>query len=184
MAPEPLKQWSTDDVITWLCAIGLGDKADAFKENAVDGNLLSSLSKEDLTGDLGLSSLQAKKVLLEMDFINGLTSGGGGGGADPEEIQRLQQELQEKDAKIADLEAMLQAMKPTSCSRPGSQVSTTATANTISPQHHVARGAAGGAFRGAVGGAVGKSYFESLVLIVVAKWKYKSHSECIRSIQI
>ncbi len=86
--------------------------AEDFKENVVHGNLFASLSKEDLTGDLGLSSLQAKKVLLEMEIAHELTSNTGGG-ADPEEIKRLEEELQAKNIEIADLKAMLQSMKPT-----------------------------------------------------------------------
>lgn len=112
MAPEPVNQWSVDDVATWLCAIGLGAKVEPFKENAVDGALLATLSKEDLQNDLELSGIQAKKVLLELEFIDGLTSGGGGGEADPEEIQKLQAELAEKDETIAQLEKEIAALKP------------------------------------------------------------------------
>ena len=81
----------------------------------VDGNLFASLSKEDVTHDLGLSSLQAKKVLLEMEIAHELTSDTGGGrvGADPEAIKRLEEELQAKNTEIADLKAMLQSMQPT-----------------------------------------------------------------------
>lgn len=110
MAPEPIQQWSVDNVCTWLTAIGLGSKAEAFQENGVDGNLLCSLTKDDLTNDLSLSGLQAKKVLLEIEFAQGLTSGGGGG-ADPAELEALQSQLAEKDTKIAQLEQELAALK-------------------------------------------------------------------------
>lgn len=172
MAPEPLQQWSSDDVVTWLCAIGLGSKADAFKDNAVDGSLLSSLTKEDLTSDLGLSGLQAKKVLLEMDFINGLTSGEGGGGADPEEMNRLQEELQAKDATIAQLRAELDALtvKSVPAPAPAPVHYAPAPAPRAAPppyrnEHHVVKGAAGGAAKGAVTGAVSKySQFPNIYL--------------------
>lgn len=118
MAPEPVNQWSVDDVATWLCAIGLGSKVDPFKENAVDGALLETLSQEDLQNDLGLSGIQTKKVLLELEFAQGLTSGGGGGG-DSEEVAQLQEllkesqeQVKEKDAKIAQLEQEIAALKP------------------------------------------------------------------------
>jgi hypothetical protein len=183
MAPKPLEQWSADNVVTWICAIGLGEHADEFKENAVDGNLLASLSKEDLSGDLGLSPLQAKKVLLEMDFVRQLTSGGGGG-ADPEEIKRLEQELQAKNAEIADLKAMLQAMQPT----PAERAPAPAPAPKAAPpppshrnEHYVVRGAAGGAAKGAVAGAVGKyccrKWFESCQTISLISILLK-HSRC------
>ena len=108
MAPEPIQQWSVDNVCTWLTAIGLGSKAEAFKDNGVDGSLLCTLSTNDLTSDLSLSGIQAKKVLLEIEFAQGL---GSGGGADPVELEALQSQLAEKDAKIAELEKELAALK-------------------------------------------------------------------------
>lgn len=106
MAPEPLDQWSVDDVATWLCAIGLGAHVSPFKENSVDGALLATLSKEDLQNDLGLSGIQAKKVLVELDFINGLTSGDGRG-VDPAKVQSLKAQMAEKDDRIAQQDSRI-----------------------------------------------------------------------------
>lgn len=163
MAPEPVNQWSVDDVATWLCAIGLGSKVEAFKENAVDGGLLCTLSKEDLQNDLELSGIQAKKVLMELDFANSLTSGGGGG-ADPAEIEALQAQLKEKDAKIAQLEQEIAALKPAPPPEPVKSVPAPAPAPTYhapapAPRRGrpVVKGAAGGAAKGAATGAVGES---------------------------
>jgi len=162
MAPQPVNQWSVNNVATWLCAIGLGSKADAFKDNAVDGSLLCTLSAEDLTNDLGLSGIQSKKVLMELDFAQSLTSGGGGA-ADPAEIEALQQELAEKNAKIAELEEELAALKPTPAPAPAPVHHAPAPAPVYHApppprrEHHVVKGAAGGAAKGAVTGAVGES---------------------------
>jgi len=54
----------------------------------VDGDLLLSLSIEDLKNDLGLSSLQAKKVMKNIEFSRSLTEGNGGG-EDAEKVKVL-----------------------------------------------------------------------------------------------
>lgn len=76
--PFAVNQWSVDDVCTWLTAIGMGQKAQPFQTNGVDGGLLTDMSANDLTNDLGLDSFEAKKVLRELDFAKGLSSGGDG----------------------------------------------------------------------------------------------------------
>lgn len=55
---KAVQDYSIEEVGYWLQAIGL--PSEAFTENAVDGEMLCTLTKEDLTGDLGLSSLQGK----------------------------------------------------------------------------------------------------------------------------
>ena len=54
-----IKEYNVEEIGFWVESIGL-DSA-SFKENAVDGDMLCSLTKEDLTGDLGLSSLQGEE---------------------------------------------------------------------------------------------------------------------------
>jgi SAM domain (Sterile alpha motif) len=66
-------EFDLDDVCTFLTAIGLGDKAEPFRENCVDGSLLCTLTAEDLTSDLGLTGLQAKKLLRSIDAENNST---------------------------------------------------------------------------------------------------------------
>jgi hypothetical protein len=44
-AGEP---WLLQDVINWLCSLGLQDYAPAFRARAVDGPALLSLQNEDL----------------------------------------------------------------------------------------------------------------------------------------
>ena len=163
MAPKPVSQWSVDNVCTWLSAIGLGSKAAPFKDNAVDGSLLSTLSAEDLSADLGLSNIQAKKVLHELEFVASLSSGGGGGGGDyyDEQIQQLQEELAAKDATIRQLQEELAAFKaPVQKAAPAASTHHATTHHQPPPpprnEHHVIKGAAGGAAKGAVTGAVGE----------------------------
>ena len=55
-----IKNFDNQEVCIWLNAIGLGSKVGPFQANAVDGDLLCSLSQEDLTNDLGLSGLQVR----------------------------------------------------------------------------------------------------------------------------
>lgn len=67
-------EFDLDNVCTFLTAIGLGDKAEPFRENCVDGSLLCTLTTEDLTSDLGLTGLQAKKLLRSIDAENNSTN--------------------------------------------------------------------------------------------------------------
>ena len=80
-------------VAMWLLAIGLGSKAENFKEQGVDGSMLVLLSQEDFA-DLGLSSLQGKKILNSLEFSKNLAEGNGQGSstADQEELQQLRDE--------------------------------------------------------------------------------------------
>jgi hypothetical protein len=57
-----IKDFDNQEVCIWLNAIGLGSKVGPFRDNAVDGDLLCSLSQEDLTNDLGLSGLQVRMI--------------------------------------------------------------------------------------------------------------------------
>ena len=57
------KTWSVVMVASWLDALCLGHLSERFRENGVDGEFLSELSQEDLVGELGLSKLQAKKII-------------------------------------------------------------------------------------------------------------------------
>ena len=55
--------WSIDDVVAYLGRLGLGHVSEAFRANGVDGAFLDTLSEEDLVQELGLSKLQARKVM-------------------------------------------------------------------------------------------------------------------------
>ena len=163
MPPKPVAQWSVDDVAVWLSAIGLGAHAGPFQENAVDGSLLLTLSQGDFTSDLGLTNLQAKKAMNELDFAKSLSSSGDTGELQDEinkltaNMADLQAQLAQKDAEIAELQKQVpQQAAPRAAPAPA-------------PAHHPppaprpvghpviregARGAAGGAVKGAVVGAI------------------------------
>ena len=54
--------WNVDDVCKCIADLELGHVAAAFRDNAVDGRMLASLSETDLVSELGLKPLQARKV--------------------------------------------------------------------------------------------------------------------------
>jgi hypothetical protein len=160
MGIKPVASWSDDEVATWLHCIGLDDKIDAFKANAVDGSLLLTLDKQDLTTDLGLSGLQAKKLLQELEFPKSLSEGGSGGDLS-EGMQQLQidnkgleEQIKEKDAKIEKLEKELAALRPP----PPAPAPAPAPKAAPPPRQGapVLQGAARGAATGVVKGAISK----------------------------
>ena len=112
---KTIESWDLDEVCIWLNCIGLGEKVDPFRENTVDGETLTSLSNEDLTAELGLTNLQANKVLRQIDETKEMISlrEGSALAASGEshnneelqvEIQQLKDKLEAKDANIASLE--------------------------------------------------------------------------------
>ena len=58
--------WTVEEVVAFVECLGLSHVSHAFRFNAIDGLFLSQLSQEELVGELGLTSLQAKKVLLRL----------------------------------------------------------------------------------------------------------------------
>ena len=60
---SPVEEWSIDDVVSLLKENGLGHYAESFRANAINGRDLIDLTETDMTGDLGMTKLQAKKVL-------------------------------------------------------------------------------------------------------------------------
>jgi uncharacterized sporulation protein YeaH/YhbH (DUF444 family) len=164
MVEKNIKEWSVDEVCIWLNCIGLGEKVDAFRDNTVDGETLLSLSIEDMTGELGLSNLQAKKVIrmltttqeiLSID-AGGLESDKGSKEAVQEledQIRRLKLDLEAKEKKIKDQEQEIRRLTTTKESVPVVQ------AQPVEPPtpHHSSHGGAGGrpVVRGAAVGAAG-----------------------------
>jgi len=113
------KDYSVDEVCMWLGYIGLGGEAPQFRENAVDADMLVTLTKEDMTGDLALSNLQAKKVLRSLEFQNNL-SAVDCGGADPAAIAALEADNAALKKENDDLKAQIAALTPIGCSCTGS----------------------------------------------------------------
>ena len=73
----------------FLIAIGLGSNTEAFEENGVDGDMIGTLTEEDLTVDLGMSGFQARKFQKSLVFTVDLAEGSGGGGCDEDTEQNI-----------------------------------------------------------------------------------------------
>jgi len=68
--------WSSDDVVTWLKCLGFADKASPYQENDVDGSIILTLTNEELTEDLGMTNLQARRMLRAIDFTKDIGASG------------------------------------------------------------------------------------------------------------
>ena len=108
MGLHDIKDFSAEEVGLWLVAQGLGDHAKKFLDEGVDGDLLLSLSVDDFKNDLGLSGLQAKKVMKNVEFSKELTASAGGGGG--EDVEKLKGELAATSADKEDLRAKVEAL--------------------------------------------------------------------------
>ena len=89
---KDLKDYSAEEVGMWLTAGGLGEHAPKFVSEGVDGDLLLSLTAEDMKSDLGLSSIQAKKVLKNVESSQMVREAAEGG---EEEVEELREHVQE-----------------------------------------------------------------------------------------
>lgn len=62
----PANAWDVEEVVKYMECLGLSHRADKFREDAIDGEMLCSLSEEDLISEVGLSKLQARKVITRL----------------------------------------------------------------------------------------------------------------------
>lgn len=114
-----VETWDLDEVCIWLKCIGLGEKTEPFRENTVDGESLLSLAQEDLTSELGLSNLQAKKVLRNLKETSEILAlqdkeapgGGDDGSATTLELQQMKDKLEAKEASLAELKEKIAALE-------------------------------------------------------------------------
>ena len=58
--------WTPDQVLAMLDQLGLSHVKQPFRDNGVSGSLLVALDETELTGDLGLTHLQAKNVTMHL----------------------------------------------------------------------------------------------------------------------
>jgi hypothetical protein len=155
-------EYSVDEVCIWLNAIGLGAKIAGFRENAVDGNMLVSLAFDDLTADLGLTNLQAKKLVRDLETSKQMASGGDGGGNNAAALEKaanasLKEENEKLRNRVVELTQENNALRA-QISPPPVPVPAAAPAPTPTPTrvgHPVVREGARGAVRGATLGAIG-----------------------------
>lgn len=60
-----VEQWSEEDVIAWISALGLAEHAPAFRYHNVTGSLLLELNKTDIMEDLKVHVFGQRQTLLE-----------------------------------------------------------------------------------------------------------------------
>lgn len=123
MGFKDFNEYSAEEIGLWLIAQGLGDHASKFVEEGVDGDLLLSLSVNDLMNDLGLSSLQAKKLMKNIEFSKMIGASDEKGNeaeklmgevnALEEKVQALQHQVKTKDREIAELRSKMSGMQVT-----------------------------------------------------------------------
>ena len=57
-----LGPWAKED-------LGLPHLVERFRQNAIDGEMLADLAEEDFVGELGLTKLQAKKIMVSLGLV-------------------------------------------------------------------------------------------------------------------
>ena len=64
--PQPVPKWDIQTVANFIGGIGLESLAPAFKENAVNGADLISLTEEDYIESLGCTKLQVRVLQIAL----------------------------------------------------------------------------------------------------------------------
>lgn len=105
---KAVEYWDTGEVALWLHCIGFN--VESFLENSVDGEMLLSLSTEDLTNELGLEEIQAQKLLRSLEHSKSYVGGNNLNEKSEKEISELQEKtdyickkLLQKEQKIEEL---------------------------------------------------------------------------------
>lgn len=115
---KELREFSVAEVGLWLTAQGLGNHVAAFRKEGVDGDFLVTLAKDPLQSDLltkdklqsdlGLSGLQADRLLRNIEFTQNLSSGEGAGeGEGEEELERLREKVAALSREVESLQKEL-----------------------------------------------------------------------------
>lgn len=127
---------------------------DGFRENSVDGDLLVGLTLDDLTADLGLNNLQAKKLMRDLETTKEMVDGGGGG-ADAGRINELEDENALLRKRVMELTEEVNALKPPPAAPKAAPAPAPAPPALKKKEHTVVKEGAKGALRGATLGAIG-----------------------------
>lgn len=107
MPYQPVEEWDVEEVCIWLACIGLANKADRFREEGVDGALLSDLDEGELTEDLDLTVSEAAKVERCLDFSRRLV----GAKKDADAQGGQEEKFRSLKMKVRDLECQLEEKK-------------------------------------------------------------------------
>jgi hypothetical protein len=122
MGIKGFNKYSAEEIGLWLIARGNGDHATKFVEKGVDGDILLSLSADDIKNDLGLSSLQVNKKLMKtIEFSKMIGASGEKKGNEVDEkvnalegkVRALRHEVKSKDREIAELRSKLSGIRVT-----------------------------------------------------------------------
>jgi len=101
--PKAPKEYDVDEVCLFLNAIGLGAKAQGFRDSAVDGDVLVTLSQDDLKSELGLNAIQARKVAQKLKFAEDLAATGGASEGAKKQLEELKKENAKLKAELDEL---------------------------------------------------------------------------------
>jgi hypothetical protein len=107
---KPIELWTEEEVAVWLLCVGLGEKAEAFKANDVDGSILLTLATPELTDGLGLNHMEAKKMVDALEFtksVSDLETLAAELHAVQLEKKELEDQLVTKDERISELEKII-----------------------------------------------------------------------------
>ena len=139
------KDYTIDEVCVFMNAIGFGECAGAVRENTIDGRFLVTLGADDYA-DLGLTKIQGKKVIHNLDMQKEFAESGG--------LDRIK-ELEDENAKLkAQLANGGGAAAASQQRHPPQQHSQQQHAPAKGMVTGGAKGAVAGATLGAIGGAI------------------------------
>jgi hypothetical protein len=102
MGFREFKEYSAEEIGLWLIAGGLGEHAPKFLAEGVDGDLLLTLTIDDIKNDLGLSGLQAKKLMKNIEFSKNI---GAAPLSNDDELNKLMAEVNELDERVHTLQS-------------------------------------------------------------------------------
>ena len=115
MGIKDIKDFSAEEVGMWFAAQGL-DPSKVVSEG-VDGDLLLSLSDEDLKNDLGLSGLQTKKVLKNIEFSKEQFAKVEEGSSNNEELDKLRGDMEAVSLEKSSLEEKISELQSAMASK-------------------------------------------------------------------
>jgi len=118
MGIKDFNEYSAEEIGLWLIARGHEDAA-KFVEEGVDGDLLLSLSADDLKNDLGISCLQKLMKTIEFSKMVGALDEKKGNEVDEKvnalegKVRALRRTVKSKDREIAELRSKMSGMRVT-----------------------------------------------------------------------
>ena len=149
------KQFSVDEVCLFLFAVGYADKSEAFREAAVDGDLLLSLGPDDYK-ELNVSSLQMKKIERGIELLSNFAEASSAGGDVDSKMKELENENAALRAQLAEYKKVTTAAPAKTAQQPSPAPAPVQQSRPPEPPigGHVVKGAVKGVIVGTVAGAI------------------------------